>query len=74
MNMLDMYLKMNSCQRDKDNNVYFVDPLDNSKKELVGELSKYYVRDGTLYIDIIKKVERPLEFIQINVCMDNIKV
>lgn len=74
MNMVDMYLKMNSCERDKNNKVYFVDPVDNSKREFIGILDKVDLKDGTLYINVIKKVEKPIKFIQININMDDIKV
>jgi len=71
MNMIDMYLKMNSCERDKDNNVFLIDQLDNTKRELLGTIKRTSIEKGVLNIVInYKKRVSPLSFIKINVDLE----
>jgi hypothetical protein len=68
MNMVDMYLKMNSCERDRDNNIYFVDPMDNSKRDLIGMLKEVDIKNGVL--NITYKADSPISFIRVRVRME----
>lgn len=52
LNMIDIYFKMNSCERDSLNNVYYVD-MSKGKREEVGRIQGYKVKDGTLFIDFV---------------------
>lgn len=70
MNMVDMYLSMNSCERDKNNNVFLIDQFDNTKRKLLGTIKRTSVEKGVLNIVIDYKLELPLSFIQINVDLE----
>lgn len=66
MNMIDIYLKMNMCVRDKDNNIYIVESNDN--KKLIGKIKDYKIKDGVL--DIVISPKEPIQFLQIKVSLD----
>lgn len=68
MNIIDMYLAMNSCERD-DNDVYFVDHTDRSKRELIAVISQTDITDSTLNIRM--KCEKPMNFIQFNIVIED---
>lgn len=70
MNMVDLYLSMNSCERDKNNNVFLIDQFDNTKRKLLGTIKRTSVEKGVLNIVIDYKLELPLSFIQINVDLE----
>lgn len=63
MNMIDMYLSMQSCTRDKDNCIYYNET--DGKKTLVGKIKKYEIVDGTLEVTITPKAS--VQFINIKV-------
>ena len=67
--MIDMYLAMNSCERDG-NDVYFVDPMDNSIREHIAVINKTEIEDGVLNIHMTHL--KPIEFITFNVVIDGI--
>jgi len=69
MNMIDMYLAMNSCERDG-NDVYFVDPMDNSVREHIAIIKKTEIVDGTLNINMT--MLKSIEFIKFNITLDNV--
>lgn len=64
MNMVDLYLQMNSCERDGQNNVYFVDPTDNTKKEHVGKLIDWSMKGNEVNIKF--KSNKDLKFIKLD--------
>lgn len=68
--MVDMYLSMNSCERDKNNNVFLIDQFDSTKRKLLGTIKRTSVEKGVLNIVIDYKLELPLSFIQINVDLE----
>ena len=64
INMIDIYLRMNSCERDDANNVYFVD-LSKSKKEKIGRLKQAQMdKNGTLNIEFIS--DKDIKFINVS--------
>jgi len=60
MNLVDIYLQINGCRRDKSNKVYFGT---GDKEELVGVLKKHYIENGTLYIEF--ESYSPIKFLNI---------
>ena len=63
MNLIDLYLKMNSCERDTDNNIYFISPSTNEKK-VIGVLEGYDVQEGTFKV-YIKKFKENTKFLNL---------
>ena len=64
INMIDIYLRMNSCERDESNNVYYVD-LSKSKKEKIGRLKTAKMdKNGTLNIEFIS--DKDIKFINVS--------
>lgn len=62
--MIDIYLRMNSCERDSANNVYYVD-LSKSKKEKIGRLKEAKMdKNGTLNIEFIS--DKDIKFINVS--------
>lgn len=50
MNMIDMYLKINMCERDENNNVFFIS--ENERKH-IGKITGYKIEDGVLDVNIV---------------------
>ena len=71
-NMIDIYLSMNSCVRDKNDNVFYIEL--GEEPQLLGQLTGHYIKNGILNIDITAK--QNVDFLTINVTItkDNIKV
>ena len=71
MNLIDLYLKMNSCERDKEDNIYFISPSSNEKK-VIGKLEGYDIKDGVfnLYIDKYKEETQFLNLVTHEVVVD----
>lgn len=67
MNMIDMYLAMNSCERVGDD-VYFVDPMDNSNRQHIAIITKSNIEEGTLNINM--KMLRSIQFIKFNIVLE----
>ena len=63
MNLIDLYLKMNSCERDSKNNIYFISPLTNEKK-IIGVLEGHDVQDGVFKV-YIKKFKEETKFLNL---------
>lgn len=73
-NMIDIYLSMNSCVRDKNDNVFYIEM--NKKPQLLGKLTGHSVKGSTLNIEITTKLKQSIDFISINVSVtkDCVKV
>lgn len=71
MNMIDMYLAMNSCERSGDD-VYFVDPMDNTKREHIAVIKKTEIKDGVLNIHM--NYLKSIDFITFNIVVENADV
>jgi len=67
MNMIDMYLSMNSCSRDKDDNLYLI--KDEGKKTLIGKIDSIEMNEGELNMKISSKYN--LKFVTFNVEIEN---
>ena len=52
-NMIDMYLSMNSCVRNKNDDIFLVDVF--GKQQYVGKLTGHRVEGSTLHIDVTAK-------------------
>lgn len=64
INMIDIYLKMNSCERDSSNNVYYVD-LSQGKREKIGRLKSAKMdKNGQLNIDFVS--DKDIKFVNIS--------
>ena len=61
-NMIDMWLSMNSCVRDKNDDIYFVD---GGKPQYLGTLDGYSIKDGVLNINV--RAKQSIDFINVNV-------
>jgi hypothetical protein len=70
MNLLDIYLSMNSCVREG-KKIYFVDPMDNTKKEYVGDYLDHKIEGHDLTISV--RPVKPVEFICVKVELSNEK-
>ena len=64
MNMIDMYLKINSCERDRNDNIYQIS--ETNEKVLLGKIKDYRINTNTgklvLHID---KFQESVSFLQI---------
>jgi len=67
MNMIDMYLSMNSCSRDEDDNLYLI--KDEGKKTLIGKIHSVEMDEGDLTMKISSKYN--LKFVTFNVEIEN---
>lgn len=62
-NMLDMYLSMNSCVLDKENNIYYIEL--NTAPKLVGKYISHKITNNTLIINM--KLEEGISLINVEV-------
>jgi len=67
MNMIDMYLSMNSCSRDDKNNLYLI--KDEGKKTLIGKIHNINMDNGELNMKISTKYN--LKFVTFNIEVEN---
>jgi len=67
MNMIDMYLSMNSCSRDDKNNLYLI--KDEGKKTLIGKIQEINMDNGELNMKISTKYN--LKFVTFNIEVEN---
>lgn len=64
--MIDIWLSMNSCIRDKEDNIFFIEL--NKEPKLLGRLKGHTIKNHTIHIDV--QVNNPINFINVKVNVD----
>lgn len=63
MHLIDLYLKMNACERDSENNIFFISPSTNEKK-IIGVLEGFDIQNGVFKV-YIKKFKEETQFLNL---------